>query len=495
VQSTIDDIKTIFTKDSEYFYPTNDDWLDFVSSSLQDIKVIIQNRVYIIEVTKLHKFDSYIVVLYDITTEVEHEQDLQKLLYTDLLTKFPNRKALIEDLRKDELDIKSLAIIDINDFKEINDFYGNKVGDYILKGVADLIQDKIKFYQNMRLYKFPSDIYCISNSSSNEYEFKDVIKNIVEDINEKVFIGDTFEIDTRATAGISFSPKNNKLITADLALQAAKANHQLYIIFYEELDNLREYKNNMEWAKKLKIALAKDNIVVHYQPLVNNHTLKVDKYECLVRMIDDDDKVISPFFFLDVSKKSNQYIKITKRVIKKAFKEFEKLPFEFSVNVSYDDISEKDFLPFVKEQVELFNVANKVVFEILEDEGIKNYDILINFINEVKAMGCKVAIDDFGSGYSNFEHLLKMKIDYLKIDASLIKNIVKDENSYKITKTIIEFAKSLNLKTIAEYVENKEIFESITKLGATYSQGYFFSAPVAKPTMSSYKGFIDESRK
>lgn len=98
-----------------------------------------------------------------------------------------------------------------------------------------------------------------------------------------------------------------------------------------------------------------------------------------------------------------------------------------------------------------YNVADKVVFEILEDENVKNYNLLISFIDEIKSLGCKVAIDDFGSGYSNFEHLLKMNVDYLKIDSSIIKNVAKDENSYKITKTIVDFAKSLNLKTIAEF--------------------------------------------
>jgi EAL domain-containing protein (putative c-di-GMP-specific phosphodiesterase class I) len=94
--------------------------------------------------------------------------------------------------------------------------------------------------------------------------------------------------------------------------------------------------------------------------------------------------------------------------------------------------------------------------------------------------------DDFGSGYSNFEHLLKMNIDYLKIDASLIKNIATNENSYKITKTIIEFAKNLNLKTIAEFVENEEIFNIVRNLGADYSQGYFFSAPISAPNIKEY---------
>lgn len=197
----------------------------------------------------------------------------------------------------------------------------------------------------------------------------------------------------------------------------------------------------------------------------------------------DEESIISPFFFLDISKKSNQYHKITRSVIQKSFKEFENLEFEFSINISYEDIANNDFLDFIKEMFALYNVKNKVVFEILEDEGIKNYTVLTNFVKEIKKLGCKVAIDDFGSGYSNFEHLLKMNVDYLKIDASLVKNIVEDENSYKVTKTIIEFAKNLNLKTIAEYVENKDIFDTIRDLGADYSQGYYFSAPLKVPNL------------
>ena len=134
-----------------------------------------------------------------------------------------------------------------------------------------------------------------------------------------------------------------------------------------------------------------------------------------------------------------------------------------------------------------YNVSNRVVFFFFLDENIKNYNLLISFIDEIKNLGCKVAIDDFGSGYSNFEHLLKMNVDYLKIDSSLIKNVAKDENSYKITKTIIEFAKSLNLKTIAEFVENEEIFKITKELGADYSQGYFFSAPIAEPNIKDFK--------
>jgi diguanylate cyclase (GGDEF)-like protein len=425
--------------------------------------------------------------------ELKHEENMQRILYVDGLTQLPNRAKLIQDIIQNENLITSLAIIDINDFKEINDFYGLKIGDGILRGVVTIIEKTIEVLnEKISLYKFAADVYCLANKGLEPFVFEEMIRFVLKAIDDEIFREDDQEIDIKAKAGITFSSKKNKLITADIALQAAKKENKDYIVFYEELDTINEYQKNMMWTKKLKSAMENDRIVVYYQPLVNNHTLNVDKYECLVRMIDEDGKVISPFFFLEISKKANQYQNITKIVIDKAFKQFESLPFEFSVNVSYEDIQDEEFIAFVEQKLGQYEVSTRVTWEILEDEGIKDYDVLINFINKVKAFGCKVSIDDFGSGYSNFEHLLKMNVDYLKIDASLVKNVATDENSYKVVKTVIDFANSLKLKTIAEYVENDKIFDITKQLGTHYSQGYYFSAPLPEPSLYSFKDKLQD---
>jgi len=420
--------------------------------------------------------------------ELQHENNMQRILYVDGLTKLPNRAKLIQDIIKDEQSINGIAIIDINDFKEINDFYGLKIGDNILKGVVEVIQETIEcLKEQINFYKFAADVYCLANKGIPSGMFEEIVMFVLGAIGSKIFYEDGHEIDVKATAGITFSHKKNKLITADIALQAAKKEHKDYIVFYEELDTVNEYQKNMLWTKKLKTAMQSDNIVVYYQPLVNNTTLNVDKYECLIRMIDEDGKVISPFFFLEIAKKANQYRNLTKIVIEKAFKEFEAKPFEFSVNVSYEDIEDKYFIHYVEDKLKKYKVAKQVTWEILEDEGIKDYNVLLDFIAKVKELGCKVSIDDFGSGYSNFEHLIKMNVDYLKIDASLIKNVAIDQNSYNVVKTVIDFAKNLNIKTISEYVENKDIFDITKKLGSTYSQGYYFSAPIPVPNKVEFK--------
>ncbi|MBU3014894.1 GGDEF domain-containing phosphodiesterase [Poseidonibacter lekithochrous] len=484
------EIGDIYTQHEECFNNKNNDWMDKCSKETINVCILTndgEEKFYALQKISLSHNGTHIIILNDISHEFHHKKELYKLLYTDRLTNLDNRSMLITKLQSEKnLTLSSLCILDINSFKEINDFYGHKAGDSVLIELGNLIKDSIKEYTNLKLYKFPSDTYCITNIKNDREEFIKIIKKILEKSDKIVFNFDQFEIDVKLTAGLSFSHKNNKLITADIALQTAKKDHKDYMVFYDELDKLQEYENNMFWTKQLKSAFIRDNIEVYFQPLINNKTLKVDKYECLVRLIDDEGKVVAPFFFLDISKKSNQYTKLTKVVIEKSFKKFEHLDFEFSVNISYEDIEDPSFLDFIKNMLQKYNVSNKVVFEILEDENVKDYSHLILFVDQIKDLGCKVAIDDFGSGYSNFEHILKMNIDYLKIDASLIKNIATDENSYQITKTIVEFAKNLNLQTIAEYVENKEIFELTKELGVDYSQGYYFSPPIADPKLTDF---------
>jgi EAL domain-containing protein (putative c-di-GMP-specific phosphodiesterase class I) len=240
------------------------------------------------------------------------------------------------------------------------------------------------------------------------------------------------------------------------------------------------HKDNMEWIQKIKTAIANDKIIPYFQPIVNNETKKIEKYECLVRLIDEQDKVISPFFFLDIAKHSKLYESITKIMIKKSFQTFNNSNYEFSINLSIEDIIDYNLFGYIKNMLSIYPLADKVCFELLETEKIENYQIIADFVSEVRELGCKVSIDDFGSGYSNFSHLLNLNFDYLKIDASLIKNIHNDKNKQIIVKTIVTFAQELGIKTIGEYVESEEIYDYIKAMGITYSQGYYFSEPVPK---------------
>jgi EAL domain-containing protein (putative c-di-GMP-specific phosphodiesterase class I) len=297
------------------------------------------------------------------------------------------------------------------------------------------------------------------------------------------------EINVRVTFGIARSDdiltevmtegKWRQIATnADMALKRAKRLQKNYIVYDESMEITKEYENNILWKQKLKDAIQNSRIVPFFQPIVNNLNCKIEKYETLVRLIDKQGSIIHPQHFLDLAKKSHLYDNITKAMILKSFDVFKSLNYEFSINLTVNDILDEDINLFIKNELEKNrSLSNRVVFEILESEGIENYKEVMTFIEEVKDLGCKIAIDDFGSGYSNFEHIMRLDVNYIKIDSSLIKNLPYDRNSQIITKTIVNFARELDLKTISEYVHSREVFEKGVELGIDYSQGYYFGEP------------------
>ena len=195
-------------------------------------------------------------------------------------------------------------------------------------------------------------------------------------------------------------------------------------------------------------------------------------------MIDEEEKVLSPYHFLEVSKKGNYYNKITSRVLENSFKMLNHISTQLSINISSIDIEKEKTRNKIFELLsEYKNDAHRIVFELLEDEEVKDFKIIKDFIKTVKKLGVQIAIDDFGAGYSNFERLLEFEPDILKIDGSLIKNIAIDTYSRNVVETIVDFAKKQNIETIAEFVENEEIFDILNIIGVDYSQGYYFGKP------------------
>ena len=230
-------------------------------------------------------------------------------------------------------------------------------------------------------------------------------------------------------------------------------------------------------ATCIREALIDNRIICHYQPIMNLSTGKVSKYETLVRMIDKDNNIVPPVQFLNVSKKTKLYPHITAEVIHQACNIFKDRKESFSVNLSIDDIKDANTVQEIIKTIIKTKTASRIIFEILESEGIENYDEVINFITQIKALGAEIAIDDFGTGYSNFEHVLRLNVDYIKIDGSLIKGMSENNKHKIIVETIIDFAKKVGSKTIAEFVSDEATFLIVKELGIDFSQGYYTGKP------------------
>ncbi len=411
-------------------------------------------------------------------TVKEKTLELRQQLYIDALTGLPNRLSLLNDLAgvKDG----ALLIINIDDFKEINDFYGHIAGDNILKKFAKRLKGMFNEIDHIELKRLSGDEFALffMNKPSLE-EFIYIANNLVYNVEKMVFFHESNELAIRVTIGGVYQ-LDGALEKADIALKSAKKQHKSFLL-YDENSNIEEqYKENMEWVKKLKKAIETDKIVPYFQPIFDNKSDKVASYECLIRLIDSDQKVLSPGQFLTIAKKSRLYSKLTKLIVKKSCQYFENIDCDFSINMSVEDMLDMEIVEYIKYQLEKYNVSNKIIFEILESEGIENYAEVSLFIKEMKALGCRIAIDDFGSGYSNFEHLLQLNVDYIKIDGTLIKNLDTDKEAQIVVETIVDFAKRLNILTVAEFVHNAAISKKVKELYIDRSQGFYLAEPNEK---------------
>ena len=195
-------------------------------------------------------------------------------------------------------------------------------------------------------------------------------------------------------------------------------------------------------------------------------------------MIDEQGRVVSPGQFLFIAKNSKYYPDITRTAMRQAMELFAHRVEEFSINLSALDIENKSMRLFLLDSLkEAPETASRLTFEIVEQEGVKHIDVLKEFVREVKQYGVNIAIDDFGSGYSNFRTLLDIDVDFLKIDGSLIRNIHTDVSSRNVVETVKTFADKTGIGIIAEYVENEAIFRCLKKMGIQFAQGYYIGKP------------------
>ena len=236
---------------------------------------------------------------------------------------------------------------------------------------------------------------------------------------------------------------------------------------------------HVEHLKLLKSAIDNCNVVSYFQPIVNNKTQKVEKYESLVRFIDEDGSVYSPYLFLKIAKRSRYYDQITSIVLKNSFLALDKTVQSISVNISAFDLEKQTTRKQLSALFMRYGAqSRRIILELTEDEDVKDFEVIKSFIRTIKEEhGIQVAIDDFGVGYSNFERVLDYEPNILKIDGKLIRNLQHDTMAYSIVESIVSFAKKENLVTVAEYVENESIYKIVCQMGIDYSQGYFFGKP------------------
>jgi len=421
----------------------------------------------------------YLVMSCDVTDSLKSDRELKEQFLVDKFTGLPTKMKLIDDIEhapKQKIGVNTLIYINIDSFDEVNEYFGIDAGNKILTYVANWLNKELPTSKS-KLYKLDLDSFAIfttqriSIQSLNDYLKKISISIEREDFNFKGTI-----LNISFTIGAARC-KKDIVKCSYLALKDAQNLKKSYKIYDKNSQYEDRFLRNIKMNQTIKDAITENRIVPFFQPIYNLKTNEIEKFESLIRIKNRSDGHLRPAEFLDIAKKSKLYLQLSRSMIKSSFEALETSKFPITINISAEDIVDKRVSSFIIRQLTNTGLGNLITFEIVESEQINNHLKVINFIKRVKNLGCKVAIDDFGSGYSNFDQILKLNVDYLKIDGSLIKNIDTDKDSEIMTKSIVSFAKEMGIETIAEFVGNKAVFEKVKLLGIDYAQGYHIGKP------------------
>ena len=402
----------------------------------------------------------------------------------DKLTGFGNYFALTEmiEAKKDGI----LICINIKNYKMLRFFYQNRVIEAMLKAVANTLKLCVDTYLiNAELFRFQDDAFYIWHQGDDIVKDIGLIREYVNFSRINIKTDGKFKNlpGIKITLGVSLpndTPQTNRLLQSILANQQANDGGK-DIYYYLENDTIetRYYKNQLI-TELIEYALENDKVIVECQGIFNVHEDEKEAkfYEVLVRIVDQNGKIRYPGEFLEIAMKTQLYVQITKRIIALAFDLVKKYPnYTFSINLSSSDITDPSVREILEEKLESCPDPSRICFEMLESEELSDYAMANEFIKRAKSYGCKISIDDFGSGYSNYYRILELDIDNIKIDGSIIKKLPTDENARVLVETIVSFAKRQGYKIVAEFVSNEEILEYIKKFGILYAQGFLLGKP------------------
>ncbi|ASM35941.1 EAL domain-containing protein [Campylobacter sputorum] len=458
-------------------------------SKRSDNTIIIEDVIIIPNINK-DNLEGFVGIKLDKTKELNATKELniknealKRQIYKDHLTGIGSYVALRDKLENNEQGV--IIYMRINNFLNLSYFYKPKFIDDFIIFFVDTIKLCIKTYNiDCELFRFQFDEFCIiyhgNDLSTDILRIKSYFKtsniNIQSNEGTKINIELIFGVSSNIDSNI------NRLTQAIWSYkEAKKIDEKIY--FYKDNDPIeQQYFKNLDVIKLIQNALKNDKVIVECQPIFNIKTNSkiANKYEILIRILDDEGKIHYPGEFLNVAKQILLYNALTSKVIDIAFNLLDKYPNkQFSINLSSSDMVNLSIRQTFIKNLKICKNPSNLFVEILESESIDNYDVINPFIKHIKELGCKLSIDDFGSGYSNYYRMLEFDIDVLKIDGSIVKRLPFDKNSRIVMETIVSFAKKMNYEIVAEFVSDENILNEVKKYDVDYAQGFYLGKPIS----------------
>lgn len=416
----------------------------------------------------------------------------------DGLTQLPNREHFEAELAREVTRAKlgagghGLLVIDIFQFRIINDTCGPGAGDALLVRLAEVFSKSLR-NQDL-LARIGSDEFGILLRGASLAGTQRVADMLVQATQQLDFSWDDKVVKVAIGVGamaidVDTESEAQALAAATAACEAAKESGRNRIHLHSNLNSatVERRRNEMHWVSKITAALAEDRLVMYVQPVISvAQPADTNHFEVLVRMREDD-SIIAPGQFLPAAERYGLMDEIDRTVLLKVIDFIAQTPaspHSFAVNISGTTISDDSFAAFVLSEVEASGIdASRLHFEITETAAVGNLRAALKLMNSLKALGCKFYLDDFGSGLSSFAYLKGLPVDYLKIDGSFVKAMTPGSIDFAMVSCINHLAKVMGLKTVAEFVENKEVLALLEEIGVDYAQGYYFAEPAPMLTL------------
>lgn len=444
---------------------------------------------------------NYVLSAVDVTALKKANQQMEHLALFDALTGLANRRLFIERLHHSVLNsrrnksITALMFLDLDQFKRINDTLGHQAGDQLLLTIADRLQTCVR--EQDTVARLGGDEFTILLNDIEEIEIiPSIAKKILSKLKEPIKIG-KHEIIVSTSIGITLSPTDSinsetLMKNADLALYMAKENGRDGYHFFTESLNIRANKL-LETENELREAIKHGDFYLNYQPQINLKTGEIASVEALIRWKHPTKGEISPYDFIPVAEETGLIVQIGQWVLQQACMEIQELnnltgkSLRVAINLSSRQFEDPELVNNVEKALTDSGLhANNLEIEVTESMLMNDMNSAIKQLIKIKSTGSTLTIDDFGSGYSSLSYLKSLPVDTLKIDQSFVYDIPEDLNAMEIASAVIAIAHKLNLRVVAEGVENIDQRDFLVINGCDYAQGYFFSRPLSCVQMHAF---------
>ena len=432
------------------------------------------------------------------------EATIHHLAYHDRLTGLVNRNEFdrclntaLDSAKADDF-THALLYLDLDQFKVINDTCGHQAGDELLSQLAMVLRKLVR--GNDVLARLGGDEFGLLLGDCQLDQAKSIAEELRVAIGDFRFVWRDKIFSVQVSIGMVLITKDSHnacevLSAADIACYAAKDLGRDRVHVYTDDDSdLQRRHTEMQWVSRIKDALESGRFVLYQQKMRSlNHSNGYRQHsEFLVRMLDLDGSIILPGAFIPAAERYGLMVSLDRWVVKAVIdhlSQSEKNNGVFFINLSGASLSDNGIFSFIKQEISRSQILPELLcFEITETAAISNLSNAVEFINEIRSLGCQFALDDFGAGLSSFSYLKTIPVDYLKIDGAFVRDIYQDRMNFAIVQAINEIGHVAGLQTVAEYVENEETLALLQDVGVDFAQGYCIERPhLVNQTISAWQ--------